>query len=286
MRESIQRMSIHPVKRKATLSKTVQVFHPTINTDLTASVQQQCKSTADSKATINHSQSTDSIMTTLYRFTMTQFIYRIMMRLSTIFQFKQKSSSTTTYNSFHHAMISVVVLGFLFGSSTSTNAQITNLKLSTDPITYTEISGGTNLVAGGSAIGAASSVTPIGFDFVFQGNTYSNFSVNAAGLLKLGTVAVTTESANNASSTTNTPKLYAWWDATATVAAANGGGVTFALSGSAPNRVLTVQWRVAYTTNASAGFSYQVKLYETTNVIEYLYGAIPPSGTLDRKSVV
>ncbi|BDB56358.1 hypothetical protein SHINM13_06540 [Flavobacterium ammonificans] len=177
-------------------------------------------------------------------------------------------------------MISVVVLGFLFGSSTSTNAQITNLKLSTDPITYTEISGGTNLVAGGSAIGAASSVTPIGFDFVFQGNTYSNFSVNAAGLLKLGTVAVTTESANNASSTTNTPKLYAWWDATATVAAANGGGVTFALSGSAPNRVLTVQWRVAYTTNASAGFSYQVKLYETTNVIEYLYGAIPPSGTL------
>ncbi|BDB52317.1 hypothetical protein GENT11_06290 [Flavobacterium ammonificans] len=203
-----------------------------------------------------------------------------MMRLSTIFQLKQKSSSTTTYNSFHHAMISVVVLGFLFVSSTSTNAQITNLKLATEPITYSEISGGTNLVAGGSAIGAASAVTPIGFDFVFQGNTYSNFSVNAAGLLKLGPVAVTTESANNASSTTNTPKLYAWWDATATMAAANGGGVTFALSGSAPNRVLTVQWKVAYTTNASAGFSYQVKLYETTNVIEYLYGAIPPSGTL------
>jgi gliding motility-associated-like protein len=159
----------------------------------------------------------------------------------------------------------------------SANAQITNIKFSTEPISYTEISGGTNLVAGGSAVGSASAVTPIGFNFVFQGNTYGNFSVNAAGLLKLGPVAVTTESANNASSTTNTPKLYAWWDATATVAAANGGGVTFALTGTAPNRVLTVQWRVAYTTNATTGFSYQVKLFETSNVIEYMYGSAPAS---------
>ena len=171
----------------------------------------------------------------------------------------------------------LIFVWLLFFWSAVAMSQITNLKLSTEPITYTEISGGTNLVAGGSAIGSASAVTPIGFNFVFQGNTYANFSVNAAGLLKLGPVAVTTESANNASSTINTPKLYAWWDATATVAAANGGGVTFALTGTAPNRVLTVQWRVSYTTNATTGFSYQVKLFETTNVIEYLYGSAPGS---------
>ncbi len=173
----------------------------------------------------------------------------------------------------------VYFLTFLCFSFIS-NAQITNLKFSGSQTSYTELSGGTNLISGGSVIGAASAVTPIGFNFVYQGNTFSSFSVNAAGLLKLGSVVVTTESVNNASSTTNTPKLYAWWDATATMAAANGGGVTFALTGSAPNRVLTVQWRVAYTTLATTGFSYQVKLYESTNVIEYLYGAVPPSGTL------
>ncbi len=174
--------------------------------------------------------------------------------------------------------ISILLLTFCF--SWNATAQITNLKFSTEPITYTEISGGTNLLAGGSAIGAASVVAPIGFNFVFQGNTYANFSVNAAGLMKLGTVAVTNENANNASSITNTPKLYAWWDATFTVAAANGGGVSYQLSGSAPNRVLTVQWKVAYAANATTGFSYQVKLYETSNIIEYIYGNSPPSGTI------
>ena len=179
-------------------------------------------------------------------------------------------------------VLAQVILFFVLFFSFSTNsfAQIANLKFATTQSTYSELPSGTNLIPGGSAIGAASAVTPIGFDFVFQGKTYSSFSVNAAGLLKLGSVAVTTESANNASSITNTPKLYAWWDATATMAAANGGGVTFALSGSAPNRVLTVQWRVAYTTSATTGFSYQVKLYETTNVIEYLYGTALPAGTL------
>ena len=105
------------------------------------------------------------------------------------------------------------------------HAQITNIKFDSEDITYAEISGGTNIVNGGSALGAVSALTPIGFNFVFQGNTYANISVNAAGLLKFGAVVVTTESVNNASSILNTPKLYAWWDATYTVAAANGGGV-------------------------------------------------------------
>jgi hypothetical protein len=173
----------------------------------------------------------------------------------------------------------VYFLTFLCFSFIS-NAQITNLKFSGTQASYTELSGGTNLISGGSAIGAASAVTQIGFNFAYQGNTYANFSVNAAGLLKLGSVVVTTESANNASSTTNTPKLYAWWDATYTTTSASGGGVKYDLSGTAPNRVLTVQWKVAYSANASSGFSYQVKLYETTNVIEYLYGSVPPAGTL------
>ncbi|UAJ14026.1 tandem-95 repeat protein [Aquirufa lenticrescens] len=174
----------------------------------------------------------------------------------------------------YYFVLLVFLLPFL------SNAQLTNLKFSTASATYTELVSGSSLINGGSAIAAASSVTPIGFNFVFQGNTYSSFSVNAAGLLKLGSSAVSTESVNSAVSITNTPKLYAWWDATYTSSVASGGGVTYSLSGSAPNRVLTVQWKVAYTSNASTGFSYQIKIYETSNNIEYIYGNTVPIGTI------
>jgi hypothetical protein len=198
--------------------------------------------------------------------------------MSTIKNFVTRNFNLNCLSSIQKSVVYTIGLFAIFLSNV-TFAQITNLKFATEAITYSEISGGTNIVAGGSALGAASAVTPIGFNFVYQGNTYANFSVNAAGLLKLGSIAVTTESANNASSTTNTPKLYAWWDATYTTTTASGGGVTYVLSGTAPNRVLTVQWKVAYATNATSGFSYQVKLYETSNNIEYIYGNIPPSGT-------
>jgi hypothetical protein len=189
-----------------------------------------------------------------------------------------KNFSTTSFKKYcaYLTILSCYLFAMLFNGTTA-NAQITNLNFSSDPVAYTEISGGTNIVAGGSALGAASAVTPIGFNFLFQGNTYANISVNAAGLLKFGAVAVTNETANNASSIINTPKLYAWWDATYTTTAASGGGVSTLLTGTAPNRVLTVQWKVAYAVNAAVGFSYQVKLYETSNKIEYLYGSVPGS---------
>ena len=190
----------------------------------------------------------------------------LMNRIISFFQITNQKSSYSTF-----------IVGLLMFLITDVQAQITNLKFDSEDFTYSEISGGTNVINGGSALGAVSAVTPIGFDFVFQGNTYGNISVNAAGLLKLGSVVVTTESANNASSIVNTPKLFAWWDATYTTTTASGGGVSTLLTGTAPNRVLTIQWKVAYTSNSAPGFSYQIKLYETSNKIEYLYGTAPTS---------
>ena len=216
-------------------------------------------------------------MNTIYRYTMTQFLPHTIMRLTNVLRSQQKSSTTPRKHSFRNWMTAIVTIVSLVGGIIGANAQITNLKFDTEEITYSEISGGTTVINGGSALGAVSALTPIGFNFQFQGNTYGNISVNAAGLLKFGAVIVTNESANNASSIVNTPKLYAWWDATYTVAAANGGGVSTLLTGSAPNRVLTIQWKVAYAANAATGFSYQIKLYETSNKIEYLYGIAPTS---------
>ena len=64
---------------------------------------------------------------------------------------------------------------------------------------------------------------------------------------------------------------------------ASGNGIYRQTTGTAPNRVLTVEWKnwgVAYTNNAE--LNVQIKLYETTNIIEIIYGpsTIVTSGSL------
>ena len=189
-----------------------------------------------------------------------------------------KNISTTSFKKYctYLTILSFYLFVILFNSSTA-NAQITNINFSSGNLTYSELTGATNIVAGGSAVGAASTVQNIGFTFNYQGVNYTQFSANAAGLMKLGSVAVTNEYANTFGTITNIPKITAWWDTLYTTTAASGGGVSYLLTGTAPNRVLTVQWKVAYTASAAVGFSYQVKLYETSNKIEFLYGSAPSS---------
>jgi hypothetical protein len=46
--------------------------------------------------------------------------------------------------------------------------------------------------------------------------------------------------------------------------------------GTAPNRCLVVQWKIySYWLNSASVATYQVRLYETTGVVEYAYGAMP-----------
>ena len=53
------------------------------------------------------------------------------------------------------------------------------------------------------------------------------------------------------------------------------GAMTYEVSGAAPNRVITFQWKnwVTYYNRGDA-LNYQIKLYETSNMIEFVYGTI------------
>lgn len=57
------------------------------------------------------------------------------------------------------------------------------------------------------------------------------------------------------------------------LAANNAGSVSYLLSGSSPNRILTVQWdKMLWTFSGSTfAINFQVRLFETTNVIEFVY---------------
>ena len=121
----------------------------------------------------------------------------------------------------------------------------------------------------------------IGFAFKFENQSFDTFVVDANGWLSLGYNP--RSSSNNgfdvAGSTASRPLLAPLWDDL------NGdqGQAYFLVEGTAPNRTLTVEWRRwRWPRNAfDAGgntittISFEVKLYETSNVIEYCYRREP-----------
>jgi hypothetical protein len=138
-----------------------------------------------------------------------------------------------------------------------------------DPMT-----GSTQLV-GSSSDDGISAVTNIGFSFTYGGTAYTQFSANANGLIRLGPTAIASglsgysNSASNAGS--NSPAIMTYWDDLAT---GTNGRVHFVLTGTAPNRILIVEWNVTVprATSSAANARFQCWLYEGTNVIYQVYG--------------
>lgn len=165
---------------------------------------------------------------------------------------------------------------FIVGSATfallkaqtaNTYVYTTTTGVSLDPMN------GASTAIGSSVDDTPSALLGIGFDFMYEGNTYSQFSVTPDGFLKLGPPVAVSQFTNSITSTTNIPKLFPYWDDLAT---GTTGNVTYVVNGTAPNRILVVQWFVTIPRNTTgpANSTMQIWLYETTNVIEFRYGAV------------
>jgi hypothetical protein len=148
--------------------------------------------------------------------------------------------------------------------------QLSNYAFNSASGTYTPVVGGTQAVAGGVDTGNSGAVPiGIGFSFVFNGTTYTQFSVAANGWIRLGTTVATTGGTTPISTPAGpSVALFARDGKT-------GGAVTYQVSGVAPNRVLTVQFPNynVYWNSTTNTLDMQVKLYETTNVVQIVYGA-------------
>ncbi|WP_298393232.1 GEVED domain-containing protein [Flavobacterium sp.] len=131
---------------------------------------------------------------------------------------------------------------------------------------------------------------PIGFNFDFNGAVYNRFGINANGWISLGSSALTpsvdmnsTSSYEPISSTTTTvsnPLVARISAFTRDLSSQNGGSIRYELTGVAPNRVLVVQW-TNYSKFLATGDSYnfQIKLYETSNKVEIVYGSMINNAT-------
>lgn len=171
--------------------------------------------------------------------------------------------------------------GFGFAQSSINYAFTTNttgsLALDANGNAVGMTSGSTQLV-GSLSDTTASAVNNFGFNYYFMGNLYTQFSANADGILGLGASAVSGTSVSGGSATT--PKISALG---ADLYVSASGKVHYKIIGTAPNRCLVVEWTgmaVTYNTTAANGNSqWQVRLYESSGVVEYIYGAINCTST-------
>jgi hypothetical protein len=160
--------------------------------------------------------------------------------------------------------------------------------------TGTSMSGWRN---GNSTDDNLSTAQPIGFSFFYKGANYTQFSVSTNGYLTFnvgtsatgsGTGAYGYDNTQFSSQTGTLNALAPFYDdlvcqGNPATAAGLASAMKYELSGTAPNRILTVEWIGLETFgNAGPNLNFQVKLYETSGQIEYVYGTVEGfNGTAD-----
>jgi hypothetical protein len=187
----------------------------------------------------------------------------------------------------------VLVLGFAGVLTAQNNYTQTNFR--TELTTYGDISAtGTAIAMTDKTAGSSTTPQEIGFSFSFNGTAFTRFMIHADGIMRLGTDApgaATVIAANpglaNGAVFTNTTAAFQniimpfFTNLIQGVAIPEFHVLT---TGTAPNRVCTIQWKnLADADNAGtaahqfSNLEFQVKLYETTNDIEFVYGTFSPS---------
>lgn len=130
---------------------------------------------------------------------------------------------------------------------------------------------GTQLL-GSSVDENISASTSIGFTFKFGCANYTTFQASSNGVLYLGTSIASAPFDNvpNLSGNTDRPIIAPLWDDLET---SSTGKVNYKLTGTSPNRVLTVEWLNMLWDYFASGkvISFQAKLYETSGQIDFIY---------------
>src|SRR5574337_1043000 len=151
------------------------------------------------------------------------------------------------------------------------HAQVSTYTFSQSVGTYTPISGGTVLGIPTNDDNIFSN-NPIGFQFCFNGTTYTEFGVNANGWIYMGN-SVGISSYNALSATTNNVIAAFNFDLQGEPTT---GDLRYQTIGTSPNRTLVVQWSnfdaFSSSTNTDS-YNFQIRLSENTNQIDTVYGS-------------
>ncbi len=139
--------------------------------------------------------------------------------------------------------------------------------------TYSEISGGT--IHGTSTNNEeVFNAVPIGFDFIYNAQPYTAVSISCNGFIAMGSTVTTSNTPLSTGATNNVVAAM-----TRDLISRSDGSLKSLLSGTAPNRIFTIQWknyRRNTGTAANDTLNFQIQLHETSNgyqnVIKFAYG--------------
>ena len=116
---------------------------------------------------------------------------------------------------------------------------------------------------------AISATVPLGFTFAYGDNAYTEIKLSSNGWIGLGSAQTGSNLSNALASTTIVPVIGPLWDDLSMAS----GTVQYLLSGTAPNRIFTIQYAdVKWNWSGTNQFNFQVRLYETGK-IDFIYGS-------------
>jgi hypothetical protein len=122
-----------------------------------------------------------------------------------------------------------------------------------------------------------SSALPIGFTFLFYGNSYTNFYISSNGLISFDSAAGSGCCSGQFLPDINQPNniiACAWED----LYPPAGGTISYSTIGTAPNRILIVNFSNIQHFSIGNPVTSQILLYEGTNIIDIHTTAMPSDG--------
>lgn len=183
------------------------------------------------------------------------------------------------FNFFSKACNSIQSFGIIFlviGFSFSVNGQVAFYTPASNFSTYTPLSSGftTAYVAPWNdyTLGNAHLAT-IPFSFNYDGTAYTQCYINPNGYITFG---ATQPAVNNYTPISSANAYAGAISAFGINLESNGSDIIYGTEGTSPNRVFVVEWknvvRVGDAGSTKAIFNFQIRLNETTNVINFSYG--------------
>jgi hypothetical protein len=159
--------------------------------------------------------------------------------------------------------------------------------------TYIDLGATGTAIATTNTDDANSAVQNIGFIFSYNALNFTHFTLNTNGFIKLGSTAPSdTKLFNSEIDTTqidvfqssNDPNIIAPLNIDLTAGSVGGTEYRVATTGTQGSRICTIQWKnvadkAATSPTQYANMSFQVRLYETTGAIEFVYAA-PTRGSV------
>ncbi len=159
----------------------------------------------------------------------------------------------------------VIVLLTLSGWA---GAQVSTYAYQSYWATYTEINDGTILGTGATLDDNSFNANDIGFNFNFNGVTYTQFSVNTNGFIAMGSSVVSSNAPISTGTSNNIISA-----ASQNLLGNAGASLMYQTSGEAGSKILTIQWRDFKNHSVNTDhYNFQIKLFETSNEICLVYG--------------